>query len=217
MECAMPDDIPVDVQASIAAANHAEALGDHAGRRAAASAALKSWTASMNPVPSDKPTTAVEAAARLAHLQKDAGWRSAVATGSGPEFKAFTALNEQIANSTDPVELALAGHAPPSSVDENSGSVLAEHDMPAVAAHLRGIGHPEHQVSELMHGTLLGEDFKPLPADEAERRVSNAELFITQAGRDTELRRRILSGDAAALEVFRNANETIALGKRGMP
>jgi hypothetical protein len=210
-------DIPEGVQGFIDAANAAQVTGDHAGRAQAASAALRQWSSAMRPTPSDKPTNGVEAAARLEHLQKDAGWRDRYFRGDAATVTEFNKLNEQVATASD-ADLALAGVRPTSSVDLNAGAVLAEHDMPAVAAHLRDLGHPEHHVSELMHGSLLDENFRPLPPDETERRVSNAELFITQAARDPDLRRKILSGgDAAALDVFQKANATIALGRRGGP
>jgi hypothetical protein len=212
----MPDEIPVDVQASIAAADHAQLVGDHAGRRAAASAALKSWAASMNPVPSAEPKDAIGAAQRLEYLQKDAGWRDRYFRGEVQARQEFDALTQQVSGADD-VELALAGHAVPGSLDENSGAVISEHDLPAAVHHLRDAGMAEHHIEEVARGTLLGDDFKPLAADEIDKRVINAERVLTLMGRDPELRRRVLSGDAAALEVLQRASATIALGKRGTP
>jgi hypothetical protein len=71
----MPDDIDPTVQVHIDAANLAESQGNHAARSASATEALKAWGAKMHPVPGPEPRGALAASERLAHVQKDPGWR----------------------------------------------------------------------------------------------------------------------------------------------
>jgi hypothetical protein len=204
------------IDTAIAAANAAEATGNHAARAQAATQALAAWSAAYKPAPSAEPKTGVEAAARLQHLNRDMAFRAGVLSGGGEHFKTFQKLTEMVV-AGDPVDLAMSGHAPPSSVDENAGSVIAEHDLPAAANHLRDAGLPGHQVDEIMRGALLDDNFRPLAQTEIDLRVANAERVIEQAARNPELRRRMLSGDPEAMALLQQASATIALGKRGMP
>jgi hypothetical protein len=119
------------VQSHIAAADAAEAAGLHSDRAAHATAALAAMKAARSPAPPATPQNAIEAGQRLDFLTKDAAFRNAVAAGDTAARREFDALNAQVA-SGDSVELAIRGVRPAASVDENSGSVIAEHDMPAV-------------------------------------------------------------------------------------
>src|SRR5260221_1277156 len=125
-------DIPADAQAgidaSIAAANAAEARGDHSARAAAATAALNAWSAAMRPVPTTTPSNAVEASQRLEHLNKSAEFRAKYFSGDAATVGELNRLTEMVA-SADPIELVLNGIAPADSVDENSGMTPSARDQ----------------------------------------------------------------------------------------
>jgi hypothetical protein len=74
----MPDDAAAQtaLDAAIANANRCEQAGDHAGRAAAATAALKLKEAAYRPTPRPNPTDGAGAAARLAHLETVLGLRA---------------------------------------------------------------------------------------------------------------------------------------------
>jgi hypothetical protein len=204
-------DIPADVQAHIDSANLAESQGNHAGRAAAATAALNAWSAALRPTPSAEPQDAVGASARLEHLQKDRAWRDRYFAGDTATVNEFNALNAKIAEA-DPVELAIAGHAGPSSVDENFGSVAGPGEMVAAAAHLREAGLVDGDIGELFRGQLT-DDGKPLTAEEMAAGAKGAEHILQRASKDPELRRRILAGDSALLNELTTLSAVIAAGK----
>jgi hypothetical protein len=212
-------DIPADAQtgidASIAAANAAEARGDHSARAAAATAALNAWSAAIRPPPPAEPTDAVGASARLAHLQKDRAWRDRYFAGDQQAVREFNSLNEKIA-AADPYALAIAGHAPPDGVDENAGAVAGGREMVAAAAHLRDLGFSDGDIHELFNGQLT-DDGKPLTIEEMRAGAKGAEHILQRAGRDPELRRRILSGDSLLNEQLTMLSAVIAAGKKGVP
>jgi hypothetical protein len=208
----MPGDDPI-VQSHIAQANAAEVSGDANARAQAATAALSAWKASMQTPPPSQPQNAIEAGQRLGALLKDASFRNAVMAGDSAVSKEFHALNEQVA-AGDPTELALAGVAPASSVDENSGSIIGEHDLPAAVNHLRDRGYTDSQVREIMTGALLADDGSKLNEAQIAERVANAERMQERLGRDPEWRRRYLSGDRDAADLMRAVSATIAVGKR---
>jgi hypothetical protein len=140
----MLDDVSISqtntaVADSIAKANQAEASGLHSDRAAAATAALTAWAEARRTIPSDQPQNAVEAGQLLESLTKIADFRNDVTAGKTTAVKLFHDLNAQVA-AGDPTELALAGVAPAGSVDQNSGSIIGERDMPAAVNHLRDRG-----------------------------------------------------------------------------
>jgi hypothetical protein len=128
----MADDIPADVQGFIHTANSAEALGDHTGRAAAATAALEAWKTAFRPAPSATPNDAAGAAQRLAHLEKDSAFRGRYLSGDSATVAEFNRLNDMAAQA-DPAALAVEGYAAPNGVDENSGAVADTHTMVAAA------------------------------------------------------------------------------------
>jgi hypothetical protein len=205
----IPADVQATVDASISAANLAESQGDHAGRAAAATAALNAWSAALRP-PAEPPD-AVGAAARLDHLNKDRAWRDRYFAGDTAAVKEFDDLNEKIA-AADPVALAVAGVAPPDGVDENAGAVAGGREMVAAATHLRDLGLSDGDIGELFHGQLA-DDGKPLTAEEMAAGAKGAEHIVQRASKDPELRRRILAGDSALLNELTMLSAVIAAGK----
>jgi hypothetical protein len=208
----MSSDDPV-VQGHINAANAAEVSGDHNARSTAATAALDAWKASMAPTPSATPSNAVEAGQLLEHLTKSADFRNDVMAGKATTVKLFRDLNEQVA-AGDPTELALAGVSPAASVDENSGSIISEHDLPAAVGHLRDHGYGDGHIREIMTGKLLGDNGQPLTEAEISARVSNGERMMERLSRDAEWRRKYLSGDRDAAALMGAVTATLAVGKK---
>src|SRR5258708_7424118 len=142
-----------NIDASIVAANLAEQQGNHSARAAAATEALNKWSAAMRPVPSAEPQDAIGASARLAHLQKDRAWRDRYFAGDQAAVKEFNQLNGMVA-SADPVELAIAGVAPPDSIDENFGAVPSGPDLVIGAKNLSEIGFTDGEIREVLTGQL---------------------------------------------------------------
>src|SRR5215468_9790548 len=161
---AVPADVQAAIDAHMAASDRAQAVGDHASRAKHASDALALLTQAWHPTPSAAPQTGVEAAARLAHLNKDPAWRDRFGAGDVAARREFDDLNKMVAEA-DPVSLALAGVAPTSSVDQNGGAVINERDLPAAAQHLRDMGLSEADTGEFLRGQLTA-DGKPLTAEE---------------------------------------------------
>jgi hypothetical protein len=214
----MSDDVSIsqtnaDVSSAIARANQAEASGLHSDRAAAATAALTAWADARRTIPSATPKDAVEAGQRLQHLEKDPAWRNSFAAGDSATVKEFHALTDQIA-SGDAVSLALAGVSPAASVDQNSGSLVGERDLPAAVNHLRDRGYTDMHVREILTGELLADDGSKLSEAQIAERVANAERLQERLGRDAEWRRKYLSGDRDAAAVLGAVTATIAAGKR---
>jgi hypothetical protein len=213
----MPDDTPIsgnaEVMASIAQANQAEVSGDHNARAAAATRALEQWAEARRQIPSDNPKNAIEAGQLLESLTKIADFRNDVEAGKTSAVKLFHDLNAQVA-AGDPTELALAGVTPASSVDQNSGSIIGEHDMPAAVGHLRDHGYTDGHIREILSGKLLADNGSELSEPEIAERVKNGERAFERLSRDSEWRRRYLSGDRDAADLLRAITATIAAGKR---
>jgi hypothetical protein len=208
----MPSDDAV-VQANITAANAAEVSGDHSGRAAAATAALAAWKASMAPTIPATPKDAIEAAQRRDHLMSQADFRNAVMAGDSKASKEFHDLNSAVA-AGDPTDLALAGVTPASSLDQNSGSIVGERDLPAAVNHLRDRGYSDGHIREIMSGTLLGDNGLPLTEAEVAQRVANAERMQERLGRDPTWRKAYLSGDRDAADQMRAVSATLAVGRK---
>jgi hypothetical protein len=208
----MSSDDPT-VQAHIAAANTAEASGNHTARAASATAALQAWKASMTPTPPAQPQNSVEAGQRLDFLTKDASFRNAVMAGDSAVKREFDALTAQVA-AGDPAELAIQGVRPAASVDENSGSIVSEHDLPAGVNHLREVGYTDMHVHEILTGRLLGDNGEPLTEAQIAERVVAAERMQERLGRDAEWRRKYLSGDRDAAALMGAITATLAAGRR---
>jgi hypothetical protein len=185
-----------NIAAGIAAANAAEASGQHEARAAAASATLKAWEAAYRPAPSAQPTDAIGAAARLTHLEKDAGWRNKLFAGEAQAREEMEALTALRAAGND-VDLAIAGHLPAPSVDENFGAVAGGPELVAGAAHLRELGFNDLNIAELYEGAFVTTDGKPLTQEEIANGVRRAEQDRTFMLRDPEIMKKYLSGDAA--------------------
>jgi hypothetical protein len=201
------------VQVNIAAANSAEASGDHAGRAAAATAALAAWKASMQTTPPAQPQNAAEAGQRLDFLNRDPAWRNKFMAGDTAARREFDLLNAQVA-AGDATELALAGVAPAASVDENSGSIVGERDLPAAVNHLRDRGFSDGHIREIMSGKLIADNGQPLTEAEISERVVNAERMQERLSRDAEWRRKYLSGDRDAAALMGAVSATLAVGKK---
>jgi hypothetical protein len=208
----MPSDDPT-VQSHITAANAAEAGQNHDARAAAATAALAAWKAGMQKTPPEHPQNAIEAGQRLDFLNKDPAFRNEVMAGDSKASKEFHDLNAKVA-SGDPTELALSGVTPAASVDQNSGSIVGERDLPAAVNHLRDRGYSDGHIREIMSGTLLGDNGQPLTEAEVAQRVVNAECMQERLGRDPEWRRKYLSGDRDAADLMRAVSATLAVGRK---
>jgi hypothetical protein len=206
----MPDDTVSisgsnpEVMASISAANQAEAAGNADARVAAATRALTAWADARRTIPPENPAGAIEAGQRLEHLSKDAAWRNKFMAGDTAARREFDLLNAQVATG-DPTELAIAGVKPAASVDKNSGALPDARDLPVGVQHLRERGYPDHQIREILSGTLLADDGKPLSEGEVQAKVTAAEAWLERASRDAEFRRKYLSGDRDAAGVMMRA------------
>jgi hypothetical protein len=208
----MSSDDPI-VQGHINAANAAEVSGDHNARATAATAALTAWKDAMRTVPPANPATPVEAGQRLDHLSKDAAWRNKFTAGDTAAVKEFNALNEQVA-SGDAVSLAIAGVAPPDSVDFNSGALPGPREQVQGVEHLRELGFSDANVEEIYRGELRYDDGGKLDEPATAMRVAAAEQWINRATKDADFRRRLVAGDQDAAAQFHRANAIIAAGKR---
>jgi hypothetical protein len=151
----------------------------------------------------------------LAHLQKDRAWRDRYFAGDQQARRELDQLTKTVSEA-DPYALAIAGHAPPDGVDENAGSVAGGREMVAAAAHLREAGFSSGDIHELFSGQLT-DDGKPLTAEEMAAGAAGAQSLLDRATRDPEMRKKILSGDTAAVKDLTTLSAVIAAGRRGMP
>jgi hypothetical protein len=148
-------------------------------------------------------------------LNKSPEFRAKYFSGDQQARREFDQLTKTVSEA-DPYALAIAGHAPPDGVDENAGAVAGGREMVAAAAHLRDLGFSDGDIHELFNGQLT-DDGKPLTIEEMRAGAKGAEHILQRAGRDPELRRRILSGDAALLNELTMLSAVIAAGKKGVP
>jgi hypothetical protein len=204
------------IDASIAAANAAEASGNHAGRAQAATQALAAWSAAYKPAPSAEPKTGVEAAARLAHLNKDAAFRAGVISGGGEHFKTFQRLTEMVAGA-DPIDLVIAGHEPPGEVDQNAGAVAGPREVVQGAKDLLERGFDGGEIHELLSGELIGINGEKLSAEEIELGAVGGELWLARAIKDQEFAKKLMAGDQPTVDLWNRVCAVVAVGKRGMP
>jgi tripartite-type tricarboxylate transporter receptor subunit TctC len=143
-------DFSTQVQASIDAANAAEAAGNHAGRAEAATNALKmlqsEYDALHRPTPSAEPKNGVEAAARLAHLEsgKDQDFTRRFAAGDSAARQEIDKLTKQAADA-DPVEMAIAGVAKPAD-GVDGRTLVAGAALPAMPQSAWAQAHPTRPV-----------------------------------------------------------------------
>jgi len=204
-------DIPADVQIHVDAANLAESQGNHAGRAAAATAALNAWGAAMRPTPSAEPQDAVGASARLAHLQKDPAWRGKYFNGDQEARAEFGKLTGMVA-AADPIDLVMNGVAPPDGVDENSGMTPSGRDLVAGAKHLSEIGFTTGEIREVLTGKLE-DDTGPLTPAEIAAGAAGGQRWLDRATKDATFRKSLLEGDRSAREMFDRICAVVAAGK----
>jgi hypothetical protein len=204
-------DAQATIDASISAANLAEQQGNHSARAAAATAALNAWSAAMRPVPTATPSNAVEASQRLDYLNKSAEFRTKYFAGDSATVKEFNDLNEKIA-AADPIEFAIAGQAPPDSIDFNFGAVPSGRDLAAGAKHLSEIGFTSGEIREVLTGNLV-DDAGPLTPVEIAAGAEGGQRWLDRATKDTTFRKSLLEGDRTAREIFDRICAVIAAGK----
>jgi hypothetical protein len=214
----MSDDVSISqtnaqVADAIAKANQAESSGLHSDRAAHATAALTAWADARRITPPEQPQSATEAGQRLDFLNRDPAWRNKFMAGDTAARREFDRLNAQVA-AGDPTELALAGVSPAASVDQNSGAIIGESDLPAAVGHLRDHGYSDLHIREILTGELLADDGSKLSEAQIAERVVNAERMQDRLSRDVEFRRKYLSGDRDAAAILGAVTATIAAGKR---
>jgi hypothetical protein len=210
-------DISVRIQNEMAAADAAQTVGNHSGRAEHATNALKmlqsEYDAVHRPVPSAEPKTAVEAAARLAHLGQDQDFMRRFNAGDKAARQEFETLSE-MQSRADPVEMALAGVAPPDGVDENMGATATGRDVVAGVKHLKDAGFADLNIRELLEGRLRTGDGKPLTVEEQASRVADAERALARAQRNPEFGKKLFGGDEEARATFDWLTAIIAAGKK---
>jgi hypothetical protein len=190
--------------AAVANANRCEQVGDHAGRAAAATAALKLKEAAYRPTPSATPTDAAGAGARLAHLEKDAAWRARYFAGDAQARQEFRALTTML--SADPVSLAAQGITPPSEVDENNGAVAGGPELVAAFDHFRGMGEmTTEQDTAILEGFMRDRKY-----DAAE--FALAEQVHTELTNDPKFLEKLKSGDPFTQKMFLRTSMVLAAG-----
>jgi hypothetical protein len=201
----MPDNAATQaLNAAIANANAAEARGDHAGRVAAATAALDLMKAAYSPTPSATPTDAAGAGARLAHLEKDAAWRARYFAGDAAARQEFRALTTML--SADPVSLAAQGITPPAEVDENNGAVAGGPELVAAFDHFRDMGEmTTEQDMAIVEGFMRDRKY-----DRAEYAL--AEQIHTELTNDPQFLTKLKSGDPFTQKMFLRTSMVLAAG-----
>jgi hypothetical protein len=105
-------------------ADACEARQDHAGRSAAAKAALDIMQATFRPAPVENPTTASQATARLEHLSKNPEFREKLFGKDPATVEEWHRLNKLVADTPD-VERALTNS--PRTAFETEASVSGAH------------------------------------------------------------------------------------------
>jgi hypothetical protein len=144
------------LDAAIANADAAKKAGDHAGRAAAATAALKLMEAAYHPTPSATPTDAAQATALLEHRGKDPAWREKFFAGDAATVEEFHRLNKLVADTPD-VERALS-NAPRGSFEVEaraSGAEASLRDQISFVADARADDTPD-EVSRMLLSPLRG-------------------------------------------------------------
>jgi hypothetical protein len=153
----MPDDAATQaLNAAIANANAAEKAGDHAGRAAAATAALELMKAAYHPTPSATPTDATGASARLTALEKDGTWCAKLFAGDAQAQQEFHSLTKMLSEA-DPIDRALSGAAPTLFEAESpaSGAEAGLRDQISFVADARADDTPD-EVSRMLLSPLRG-------------------------------------------------------------
>ena len=192
------------LDAGIANANRCEQVGDHAGRVAAATAALKLKEAAYRPTPSANPTDAAGAGARLAHLEKDVAWRARYFAGDAAARQEFRSLTTML--SADPVSLAAQGITPPSEVDENNGAVAGGPELVAAFDYFRDMGEmTTEQDTAILEGFMRDRKY-----DRAEYAL--AEQVHAELTSDPKFLEKLKSGDPFTQKIFLRTSMVLAAG-----
>jgi hypothetical protein len=199
------------IDASISAANLAEQQGNHSARAAAATEALNKWSSALRPTPPAEPQDAIQASARLDHLNKSAEFRTKYLNGDAATVGEFNRLTEMVA-SANPIDLILNGVAPADSVDENSGMTPSGRDLVAGAKHLSESGFTNAEIREVLTGQLQ-DDTGPLTSAEISAGAEGGKLWLDRATKDATFRKSLLEGDRSAREIFDRICAVVAAGK----
>ena len=135
----------------IAAADHAQAIGDHVARARHATDALKAMTEAYRPSPPREPQTASQASQRLDFLNRDPQWRDLIMRGDPAAMEQFHRLNALVANA-DPIERALTGAAPTAFEVEApaSGAEASLKDQVSFVADARADGVPDENLRAIL-------------------------------------------------------------------
>jgi hypothetical protein len=202
----MADDTQAAIDASIAAANRAEATGNHETRASAATNALKLMTERYRQTPSANPRNGAEASALLDHLNKTSPeWRRDVLAGNSRAVGEFNRLNKMVADA-DPVELAARGITPPSEVDENNGGVAGGPETVAAFNHFGDIGELEtEQDMNVLQGFMRDQKY-----DAAEFEL--AKQVHAELTGDPQFLQKLKSGDPFTRKMFLRTSMVIAAG-----
>jgi hypothetical protein len=204
----MPDDLAAQtaLDAAIANANRCEQAGDHAGRAAAATAALKLKEAAYRPVPSATPTDASGAAARLAHLEKDSAWVARYFAGDPQAQREFKSLTERLAN-TDDVTRAVQGadRSPFEFEARTSGAEASVRDMVAAFDHFRAIGG-EQDVA-VLEGFMGNRQYGYDPAEHELAKQVHAELTSSP-----DFLKKLAAKDPFVTRMFHRASMVLSAG-----
>jgi hypothetical protein len=148
----MPDDAAAQaLNAAIANANAAEKAGDHAGRAAAATAALDLMKANFHPAAPTNPTDAAGASARLTALEKDGAWCQKLFAGDPQAQAEFHSLTKMLSEA-DPIDRALTGAAPTLFEAESpaSGASASLRDQISFVADARAVEISDEFLSPLL-------------------------------------------------------------------
>jgi hypothetical protein len=192
------------LDAAIANANAAEKAGDHAGRAAAATAALKLKEAAYRPTPGPKPTDGAGAAARLAHLEKDSAWVARYFAGDPEAQREFKSLTERLAN-TDDVTRAVQGadRSPFEFEARTSGAEASLRDMVAAFDHFRAIGDEQDVV--VLEGFMRDQQYNPAEYELA--KSVHAELTSSP-----DFLKRLAAKDPFVTKLFHRCSMVLAAG-----
>jgi hypothetical protein len=190
--------------AAIANANAAEKAGDHAGRSAAATAALKLMEANFHPAAPTNPTDAAGASARLAHLEKDSAWVARYFAGDPQAQREFKSLTERLAN-TDDVTRAVQGadRSPFEFEARSSGAQASLRDMVAMFDHMRAVGDEQDVV--VLEGFMRDQQYNPAEYELA--KSVHAELTSSP-----DFLKKLAAKDPFVTKLFHRASMVLAAG-----
>jgi hypothetical protein len=178
----------------IEAAAVAERLAEFRASPAEADAALARMTAGHRaatapPAPT-KPTTAIEAAARLKELTSDPAWVREYTSGGIEQRRELAALTEQVANG-DPLDSVMAGIEPSGLNVDLSGTRASPRDQIAAVAAWRDQGIGDRAIREILS------DLKPTREEHNLAKYNNARRFA-----DPVWVAALMAGDPLAQQDF---------------